>query len=165
MARSKRPKAFGLRVGKSLGAVLREYRQAANWSIEKLASEADVDRTYLGRVEQGSSLPTSDIQFRLIGALIRALGVDTAEIMGKTGSLVFRDSPRERPPTVSNTERIPLGEDTCPRCKATYTLHARRLSAPERRKFKCAFCKHEISAWSGTTILLYGILRPPKNWA
>jgi transcriptional regulator with XRE-family HTH domain len=160
MARSKRPKAFGLLLGKSFGAVVRKYREGANWSIEKLASEANVDRSYLGDVERGGPLPTLDIQFRLIGAL----GADTGELMGKMGTLVFRNFPRERPRSVPSTERIPLGEDTCPKCKATYTLHACRLSAPERRKFKCAFCKREISTSSGTTVLLYDILRPPKTW-
>lgn len=159
MARSKRPRAFGSLVGRSFGAVLRKYRQAANLSIEKLAAEANVDRTYLGDVEQGSSLPTLDIQFRLFGAL----GVDPGEFMGKVGSSVFPHLSRVRPQTVSNTEQIPLGEDNCPNCKAIYTLHARRQSAAERGKFKCAFCRREISSWSGTTVLLYEILRPPPR--
>ncbi len=152
--------AFAHLVGKSFGVVLREYRNAARLSQQKLATEAEIDRKYLYQLEQGLSLPTLEMLFRLA----RALNVEISEIVDRTGSLITAASSREWPRAVPTAGRIPLGEDACPGCKAVYRLHARRLSVRERRKFKCAFCEREISAWSGTTAFLYGILRPPKNW-
>jgi XRE family transcriptional regulator, regulator of sulfur utilization len=160
MARSKRSKAFGSLVGKSFGAVLRHHREEKNWSIEELSAQAGMDRAYLGQVEQGRRVPTLYIVFRLI----RALRVDAGKLMGKVGMLVIGDLSGEQPSTAPITERIPLGEDTCPRCNATFILHAGKLPVPEPSKYKCAFCRRVISMGSAKTILRYEILRPPENW-
>ena len=107
MARSKRSKAFGSLVGKSFGAVLRHYREAANWSIEKLSEEAGMDRAYLGQIEQGRRLPTLYIVFRLISAL----RVDTGKLMGKVGLLVVGDE-------AHSTGRRHLPEMQCDLCSS-----------------------------------------------
>jgi transcriptional regulator with XRE-family HTH domain len=141
--------------------VLQEYRQAARLSQLKLADDADVDRTYLRKLEEGKSLPSLEIQFRLTFAL----DADIAEMEVRTGSLAAVASTLDRPRRLPRAEqRIALGEDTCPQCQAIYCLHAHRLEVRGRGKFRCVFCKYEMSSWRATTTFLYTIKQPPRNW-
>ena len=91
MART-RKSAFGHLVGKSFGKLLQEYRSKARLSVQKLATEADVDRKYLYQLEKGTSQPTLEMVFRLTDAL----ALDCAEVVGKTQLLVMRASRRGR---------------------------------------------------------------------
>jgi XRE family transcriptional regulator, regulator of sulfur utilization len=92
MARS-RKSAFGRLVGRSFGKLLRDYRSKARLSVQRLATEADVDRKYLYQLEKGTSQPTLEIVFRLTDAL----ALDSSELVGRTQSLVMRASRRGRP--------------------------------------------------------------------
>ena len=124
MARSPKT-AFGHLLGKCFGTALVEFRNAENISQQRLATESEVDRKYLYQLEKGSSLPTLEIQFRLAGGL----GVETSEIVARAGTLIDAASSPKRPRPVFKPAEFTLGEDTCPGCKTTYTVRARRLSA------------------------------------
>jgi predicted transcriptional regulator len=91
MARS-RKSAFGHLVGKSFGILLNEYRNKAHLSVQKLATEAEVDRKYLYQLEKGTSQPTLEMLFRLTDAL----ALDCTEMVARTRSLVMRTSRRRR---------------------------------------------------------------------
>jgi transcriptional regulator with XRE-family HTH domain len=56
---------------------LRRLRHAKGISQEDLAYEADVNRTYLSRLEKGVSYPGLEIIAKLAGAL----GVEPAELL------------------------------------------------------------------------------------
>ena len=92
MARS-RKSAFGHLVAKSFGALLKEYRNKAQFSVQQLATESEVDRKYIYQLEKGLSVPTLEIIFRLTDAL----AVDSTELLSRTQLLVGRAS-RRRPP-------------------------------------------------------------------
>ena len=87
MARSPKS-AFGQLVGKSFGALLYEYRNRANLSVQKLAQESELDRKYVYELEKGLSQPTLGTLFRLANAL----GADCAEMVARTRALVARGS-------------------------------------------------------------------------
>lgn len=53
----------------AFGRVLRERRLAAGLSQEKLALEAEVDRTFVSLLERGGRQPTLATLWRLAGAL------------------------------------------------------------------------------------------------
>jgi len=56
---------------------LRRLRHAKGLSQEELAYEADVNRTYMSRLEKGGSYPGLEI----IGKLAAVLGVEPAELL------------------------------------------------------------------------------------
>jgi transcriptional regulator with XRE-family HTH domain len=61
----------------AFAANLRRFRHAKGISQEDLAYEADVNRTYLSRLEKGVSYPGLEI----IAKLAEALGVEPAELL------------------------------------------------------------------------------------
>lgn len=67
-------------IGKIFGEVLRRYRSEKNISQEELAYRANVDRTFVSRLERGIRQPTITT---LIG-LGQALGVSAAELVQET---------------------------------------------------------------------------------
>jgi transcriptional regulator with XRE-family HTH domain len=62
-----------------LGDELRKAREAARMTQEKLAFEADLDRTYISHLENEKKSPTVDVLFRIS----RALGVPASEILAR----------------------------------------------------------------------------------
>jgi transcriptional regulator with XRE-family HTH domain len=58
-------------------ANLRRLRHAKGLSQENLAYKADVNRTYMSKLEKGGSYPGLEI----IGKLAAVLGVDPAELL------------------------------------------------------------------------------------
>jgi len=52
-----------------LGEELRKARKAADMTQEKLAFEAQLDRTYISMLENNKKSPTLDVIFRLCDAL------------------------------------------------------------------------------------------------
>jgi transcriptional regulator with XRE-family HTH domain len=65
-------------LAQAFGRVLRERRLAAGLSQEKLALEADVDRTFVSLLERGGRQPTLSTLWRLAGAL----GIGPSELIG-----------------------------------------------------------------------------------
>jgi transcriptional regulator with XRE-family HTH domain len=126
---------------------------------EELAFAAKRDRKFIWALEKGRQQPSLETQL----LLALAIGIKAAEMLDRTEMLAIPASVRERIAR-NGAALIPLGEETCPGCKAVYTLHARRLTARERRKFKCTFCKHQLSSWAGTTTFIYAAKHPPKSW-
>jgi transcriptional regulator with XRE-family HTH domain len=159
MARTTTSKALTKKVKEAFGALLREYRQAAEMSQEDLVAASNVGRRHIQSLEKGSSQPRLDTVLQLM----RVFGDDTADMVTRTSSLVFANSPHTEQRPAGGTAEVSLGEDTCPGCQAIYTLHARRVPSRERRKFKCGFCKREIATWSGTTAFSYRVQSSPKR--
>jgi XRE family transcriptional regulator, regulator of sulfur utilization len=56
-------------VSDRFGLVLRQRRQELKWSQERLADKANVNRSYLGEIERGSSIPSLATLEKLASAL------------------------------------------------------------------------------------------------
>jgi transcriptional regulator with XRE-family HTH domain len=65
----------------ALGEAIRRVRQSKDISQEKLALLAEVDRSYVGRVERGDN----NVAVLTLSRLARALGVSLATLMHKAG--------------------------------------------------------------------------------
>lgn len=66
----------------AFGRCVRRHREARDFSQEKLAERADLDRTYISDIERGGRNPS----IRSITAIARALGLTVSELtegMGK----------------------------------------------------------------------------------
>ena len=61
----------------AFGETVRALRETQNVAQEALALQADMDRSYLGKVERGEKQPSLDIVFRLS----RVLGIAPAELV------------------------------------------------------------------------------------
>ncbi|MBD3365895.1 helix-turn-helix domain-containing protein [candidate division WWE3 bacterium] len=62
---------------KLLGRNIRRRRHALNLSQEELALRADIERSYMGRIERGEANPS----FKKICAISRALGREVYELV------------------------------------------------------------------------------------
>lgn len=62
-----------------LGAELRNARNAAGLTQEKLSFEADLDRTYISQLERDKKSPTVDTLFRICDAL----GISASELISR----------------------------------------------------------------------------------
>jgi transcriptional regulator with XRE-family HTH domain len=65
----------------ALGAVIRQVRTELDMSQEKLALLAEVDRSYLGRVERGDN----NVALLTLVRIARALGLTLTQLVMKTG--------------------------------------------------------------------------------
>ena len=63
----------------ALGRVIREIRLAKGISQENLALLAEVDRSYVGRVERGDN----NVAILTLAKLAKALGISVAKLMQK----------------------------------------------------------------------------------
>ncbi|HUN91260.1 MAG TPA: helix-turn-helix transcriptional regulator [Burkholderiaceae bacterium] len=58
------------------GRVVRELREARGWSQERLASRAELNRSYMGEVERAAAMPS----LATAEKLARALDISLSEI-------------------------------------------------------------------------------------
>ncbi len=58
-----------VKIAKAFGRVLREARLKAEFSQERLALDAGVDRTFVSMLERGKRQPTLETLFRLASVL------------------------------------------------------------------------------------------------
>lgn len=65
----------------ALGDAIRRIRIAAGISQERLALLADVDRSYVGRVERGDN----NVAILTLGKLAKALGISLTKLMWEAG--------------------------------------------------------------------------------
>jgi len=65
----------------ALGEALRRIRQAKSVSQERLALVAEVDRSYVGRVERGDN----NVAVLTLVRLAAALDISVADLMGHAG--------------------------------------------------------------------------------
>lgn len=65
MARARRPETLA----STLGRRVREFRQARGWSQERLAEQAEMDRSYIAGIELGGRNPSLKALERLARAL------------------------------------------------------------------------------------------------
>ena len=70
----------------AFGEVLRQVRTSRDVSQQDLALEAELDRTYISLLERGQRQPT----LTTIILLARALGVDAADLVKQTTSLLSK---------------------------------------------------------------------------
>jgi transcriptional regulator with XRE-family HTH domain len=151
MARSYRSRAFGI--------ALREYRDTSGMTQEQLGLAAERDRKFIWLLEGGHQQPTLDT----LSQLAQALEIAPAVLVARTSSLEARSAG-----IVKRTHKRPslvaLHQDTCPKCRAIYTVYARKLPARASGRFKCDFCKRSLCAWTGTTALIHKCHRPPRFW-
>lgn len=68
----------------AFGEAVRALREASGVAQEALALDADMDRSYLGKVERGEKQPSLDIVFRLA----RVLSVTPEELVERTARRV-----------------------------------------------------------------------------
>jgi transcriptional regulator with XRE-family HTH domain len=61
---------------KELGGRIRARRKASGWTQEELASEAEIDRSYMGGVERGER----NLTFTVLCKVCSALGCDVAAL-------------------------------------------------------------------------------------
>ena len=66
-------------VARSFGTVLRRRRDGLRLSQEKLAGDAEIDRTYVSMMERGIHQPSLDVFIRVA----RALGVAPEALMAE----------------------------------------------------------------------------------
>jgi predicted Zn finger-like uncharacterized protein len=160
MARTPTSKAFQKKVKKCLGALLSEYQQNAGLSQQDLCDKTLFWPKHMHLLMRGKVLPRLDTLL----LLLEALGDNAAESVGRLIPLVFQDptgGEKQRPRP--SADQVALGEDTCPKCQAVYTVHARRVPVREQRKFKCGSCNRLLASWTGTTAFSYRLIAPPKN--
>lgn len=65
----------------ALGMAIRRIRQAGNISQEKLALTAELDRSYVGRVERGDN----NVAVLTLSRVAAALGVTMSELLIEAG--------------------------------------------------------------------------------
>jgi transcriptional regulator with XRE-family HTH domain len=63
----------------ALGSAIRQVRLDLGWSQERLASEAEIDRSYMGGVERGEH----NLSVINIGRIADVLGLSLAELFAK----------------------------------------------------------------------------------
>ena len=78
-------------IGEIFGGVLQRRRLAVGITQEELAFRADVDRTFVSRLERGIRQPTITT---LIG-LSAALGITAADLVRETEAALLRPKPRK----------------------------------------------------------------------
>lgn len=71
------------RVKRAFGNALAQERKSRGYSQEKLAFEANIDRSFLSEIEQGTSQPTLITLWKLCGAL----GVSPSALIARTEAL------------------------------------------------------------------------------
>lgn len=78
---------------RAMGLCLRTLRQRVNISQEALAFDGDVDRTYVGKVERGQSIPSLEILFKLFSVL----GITFVEFAMEYESCLYAGRKHKRP--------------------------------------------------------------------
>lgn len=146
------------KTAKAFGTILRGLRELAEISQEKLALEADRDRTFVGKLERGLKLPTLETILRLASVLESKPGTMVDEV-----AALLAPTPRKRTPN-NKAALVPLGEETCSKCKAVYKLHVRKLPSRRKGRFRCSFCQQELSTCTGRVTHVYTVLHPPSSW-
>lgn len=71
--------SFDPNVAAAFGSAIREARASAGVSQEALALASGVERSYLGRIERGQSMPTLAVVLKLA----RALKISSGDIVEK----------------------------------------------------------------------------------
>lgn len=71
----------------AFGLAVRRQRQLLQWSQERLALEAGLNRSFLGEVERGEVAPS----LTTIVLLARALGVRPALLLAESEKLTHKD--------------------------------------------------------------------------
>lgn len=79
-------RSFDAGVAEAFGAVVRGTRLAAGVSQESLAHTANLERSYLGRIERGQSQPTLFVVLKVAAAL----GLEGGELVTQVEREVVR---------------------------------------------------------------------------
>lgn len=80
---------------RSFGLTVRQQREARNWSQERLAEAANLNRSYIGELERGEAIAS----LQTLNKLSYALGVALSQLL-QEAELLER---RSRPPSLNLT--------------------------------------------------------------
>ena len=72
---------------KTVGKVIKQYREKKNWSQEVLSGLAGVNRSHLSKIEIGKNSPTITILHRIADAL----GIKTSELIKTVESEIEKE--------------------------------------------------------------------------
>lgn len=93
----------------ALGQLIYELRQQQALSQERLAHDADVDRTRMGEIERGGANPTIDTLSRVAGALEQTLGSLIIQAEEISGGITKRPAPTINPAYLDRAVPLPRG--------------------------------------------------------
>lgn len=79
-------RSFDAESARAFGAVIRQARLDGGFSQELLALQADIERSYFGRVERGQSQPTLYVILKVAAAL----GVDSGALVSEVEHVIRR---------------------------------------------------------------------------
>jgi XRE family transcriptional regulator, regulator of sulfur utilization len=65
-------------LGERFGLTVRQLREARGWSQERLASRADLNRSYMGEIERAAVMPSLATAAKLASALGKVCTNQTA---------------------------------------------------------------------------------------
>jgi transcriptional regulator with XRE-family HTH domain len=94
---------------RALGALIVELRKERNLSQEKLALEAQIDRTRMGEIERGEANPTIDTLDRVAQALGQTLGALIIQAEEISQGSAKRPAPTIHPEYIDRSVRLPKG--------------------------------------------------------
>lgn len=86
-----------MKLEQAFGRILRDFRNKAKLSQEKLAQESNLDRTYISLLERGLRQPSLTTIFHLASAL----NISSTEIIAALEAMVNEDSESR----ISDSER------------------------------------------------------------
>ncbi len=72
--------SLGSSLGESFGISVRQLRDARNWSQERLAEVADLNRSYVGEIERGTAIPS----LATLEKIAAALGLSVSRLIEHT---------------------------------------------------------------------------------
>src|SRR5579883_1770916 len=93
----------------ALGSLITQLRKERNISQEKIALDADVDRTRLGEIERGEANPTIDTLHKIALVLGQQLGslIVQAEELGS--GVIRKPIPTIKPKGINRSVPLPKG--------------------------------------------------------
>lgn len=93
----------------ALGRVIADLRGKLGLSQERLAFEADVDRTRMGEIERGEANPTIDTLNKIATALGQTLGALIIQAEDREGDASRRSAPTINPAYIDRSVGLPRG--------------------------------------------------------
>lgn len=94
---------------RALGQIIVRLRNDRNISQEKIALEADVDRTRLGEIERGEANPTIDTLQKIARTLGQTLGALVIEAEEMSSGVLKRPVPTVNPSYINRNVPLPKG--------------------------------------------------------
>jgi transcriptional regulator with XRE-family HTH domain len=94
---------------RALGQIIARLRNDRNISQERIALEAEVDRTRLGEIERGEANPTIDTLNKIARALGQTLGSLIIEAEEMSSGILKKPVPKVNPKHINYNVPLPKG--------------------------------------------------------